>query len=73
MRKTNHGIYSPAIPAMKQSDGSIGLVIGKENRETNPAETPPRQTYCTKLKYVCKLLIINEMVVEAAGVEPVTN
>ena len=48
---------------------SIGLVIGKENRETNPAETPPRQTYCTRLKYVCKLLIINEMVVEAAGVE----
>jgi len=32
-------------------------------------ETPPRQTYCTKLKYACKLLIINEMVVEAAGVE----
>ena len=31
---------------MEQSDGSIGLVIGKENRERNPAETPPRQTYC---------------------------
>jgi hypothetical protein len=54
---------------MEQSDGSIGLEIDKENGETNPAETPPRQTYCTKLKYVCKLLIINEILVEATGVE----
>jgi hypothetical protein len=56
---------------MERSDGSIGLVIGKENRETNPAETP-RQTYCMKLKYVCNLLIINEILVEATGVEPVS-
>jgi hypothetical protein len=48
-----------------------GLVIGKENRETNPAETPG-QTYCMKLKYVCNLLIITEILVEATGVEPVS-
>jgi len=46
-----------------------GGVIGKENRERNPAETPPLQTYCTKLKYTCNLLVINEILVEAAGVE----
>jgi hypothetical protein len=45
-----------------------GGVIGKENRERNPAETPPRQTCCTKLRYVCKCLI-NEILVEATGVE----
>ena len=32
-------------------------------------ETPPHQTYCTKLKYVCNLFITNEILVEAAGVE----
>jgi len=35
---------------MEQSDGSIGLVIGKDNRERNPAETPPRQTYLYEIK-----------------------
>ena len=53
--------------------GRKRLVIGKENLERSPAETPPRQTYCTKLKYACKLLIISEILVEAAGVEPASE
>ena len=30
------GIYSQRFPAMEQSDRSIGLVIGKKDRERNP-------------------------------------
>jgi hypothetical protein len=47
------------------------FVIGeKKNREKNLAEKPPlAEHYCTKLKYVRKQLIINELLVEATGVE----
>jgi len=48
------------------------IVIG-EKRETvqrSLSEKLPRaESYCTKLKCVSKLLIINEILVEAAGVE----
>ena len=51
------------------------FVIGeKKNREKNLAEKPPlAERYCTKLKYVCKQLIIKELLVEAAGVEPASE
>ena len=43
-------------------------MIGEKERR--PAENPPPQnTYCTKLKCVYKLQIINEILVEATGVE----
>jgi hypothetical protein len=50
---------------------AIWFVIGEKERR--PAESPPPQnTYCTKLKCVYKLLIINEILVEATGVELIT-
>ena len=50
------------------------FVIGeKKNREKNLAEQPPlAERYCTKLKFVCKQLIISELFVEAARVELIT-
>ena len=36
-------------------------------------ETASAECYCTKLKCVSKLLIIKEIVVEAAGVEPASE
>jgi hypothetical protein len=47
------------------------FVIGeKEDREEKPGGEPATaECYCTKLKCVCKLLIINEKLVEATGVE----
>jgi hypothetical protein len=42
----------------------------KENRERSPAEKPRlAECYCTKSKTVRKQLIINEILVEATGVE----
>ena len=48
-----------------------GAVIGeKENRETIPAENPPPyNNYCMKLRFAYKRLIMNQIMVEAAGVE----
>jgi hypothetical protein len=40
-----------------------------ENRREAGGEPAPVELYCTKLKCVCKRLIIKEIVVEAAGVE----
>ena len=48
----------------------VRLVGEKENplREGRGG-TAPAERYCMKLKVVCNLLIINEIVVEATGVE----
>src|SRR5258708_8290939 len=41
------------FPPWTSPIGSIGLVTGKENRQRNPAQTPPHHGYgyCTKLQY----------------------
>ncbi len=36
-------------------------------------EPASAKCYCTKLKCVCKQLILNEILVEAAGVEPASE
>jgi hypothetical protein len=50
------------------------FVIGqKKNRERSPAAKPPlAELYCTKLKYLGKLMIINKILAEATGVELIT-
>ena len=61
--------FFPAIRA-RNNRSSIGFLIGKEeNRERSPAEPASAEYYCTKLKYVYKQLIVNEIFVKAAGVE----
>ena len=68
-------ICPPAFSPQLFPLGTIRLfnwfVIGeKKNREKNLAEKPSlAKHYCTKLKYVRKQLIINELLVEATGVE----
>jgi hypothetical protein len=64
-------IHFPQLLPSRKNRSCSWFVIGeKENRERSPAEKPPRQnTILLKLKYVSKLLIINELLVEAAGVE----
>ena len=47
------------------------VINEKKNQRKSLAEKPPlAERYCTKLKYVGNKLIINELLVEAAGVEP---
>jgi hypothetical protein len=49
----------------------VWFVLGEKNDSgRTPAEDPPLQNdHCTTLRVVSKLLIINELVVEATGVE----
>jgi len=62
--------FSPAIPARNNPSFDWFVIGEKENRKRNPAAKPASaEYYCTKLKCVSKQLIINEMLVEAAGVE----
>jgi hypothetical protein len=71
VRRFNHGIFSPAFFPL----GIIRLfnwfVIGeKKSREKKSCgKTAAPERCCTKLKRVRKQLIINELLVEAAGVE----
>ncbi len=49
------------------------LFVAKLSRpKVNTAENTPAERYCTKLKTVSKILIINEILVEVAGVELIT-
>jgi hypothetical protein len=63
----------PAIPARNNRSFDWFLIGEKENRERSPGGEPASaERYCTKLKCAFKLLIINGIMVEAAGVELIT-
>jgi hypothetical protein len=66
----------PAVPGMKDPRGSNGLYsrFSFVSRERSPAEKPLLQnTYCTKLQCARNVLIVHELLVEAAGVEPASE
>ncbi len=49
-------------------------MVEKETvREARQGTRPPAEYYCKKLKSVRKLLIIQRLLVEAAGVEPASE
>jgi hypothetical protein len=61
--------FSAAIPA-RNNPTFDWFVIGEKEEPRSPAEDPPLQRVIVrKLKSVSQLLIINKLVVEAAGVE----
>jgi hypothetical protein len=75
LRSFNHGIFSPAFFPL----GIIPLFnLVCYRREEKPREKVLRKNrllaecYCAKLKVSRKKLIINELLVEAAGVELIT-
>src|SRR5271157_3320236 len=50
----------------------VSMHSGDTVRESGGGSTAA-ESYCAKLKYICKRLIIKEILVEAAGVEPASE
>ena len=69
MSVTGQKIFFPAIDHVFKASPVPGC--GEE--ENHGRRTASAECYCTKLKCVSKLLIIKEIVVEAAGVEPASE
>jgi hypothetical protein len=63
----------PSVVARNNRSFDCFVIGEKEEREEKPGGEPASaECYCTKLKCVCKLFKINEILVEATGVELMT-
>jgi hypothetical protein len=75
MRKKGENSSKCAGKSALPPDENNGFTIDREKGkpcEKPGGESASAECYCTKLKSVCKLLIINKIVVEATGVELIT-